>query len=283
MIRRILIPLDPSEYSDTAMEIGSKIALQHNAEVTGIVILDVPGLEKSIGAIPPGGIYYAEQMEKHKLDEAEQKISQVLADFKSYCEGCGIKHSEAEYQGIPGKKIAEQSLFYDLVIMGLKTFYTFEGTDTTGVPLTKYLDKSCTPVFGVTPNHKYPDAESGQKLKALIPFNGSLQAVSALQRFAHLAIPDKTEIKLVMADKDIEEARYYLDNAKTYLEAYGFNSIETDLTMLDIKEAVDKQYFDWADICVVGAHSKKFALEFMVGSLTNYLIDKDEKPVFIGA
>ena len=52
MIKRILLPLDSSPYTDTAMEIGCDLAERHGAELTGLVILDIPGIEKSIGPVP---------------------------------------------------------------------------------------------------------------------------------------------------------------------------------------------------------------------------------------
>ncbi len=66
MIRRILIPLDPSPYSESALQLACIIAKEYDAEVTGLVILDIPGIEDSIGPVPIGGIHLAEKLEKEK-------------------------------------------------------------------------------------------------------------------------------------------------------------------------------------------------------------------------
>jgi nucleotide-binding universal stress UspA family protein len=54
MIKRILVPLDHSPFTDTAMNIATTITRINEAELTGLVVIDIPGIEKSIGPIPVG-------------------------------------------------------------------------------------------------------------------------------------------------------------------------------------------------------------------------------------
>ena len=112
MIKRILVPLDPSPFSETAVELGCKIAKNNNAELTGLVVLDIPGIEKSVGPIPVGGIYYAEQLEAAKQKEAQERISKLLDKFKKKCDREGIKHRVAEFQGSPSDGIIKESIFF---------------------------------------------------------------------------------------------------------------------------------------------------------------------------
>ena len=46
MIKRILIPLDPSEYAQAAIQVGAQIARRTDAELTGLVILDIESIEE---------------------------------------------------------------------------------------------------------------------------------------------------------------------------------------------------------------------------------------------
>ena len=46
VIKRILIPLDPSPYSKSALNLACIIAKVYNDELTGLVILDIPGIEE---------------------------------------------------------------------------------------------------------------------------------------------------------------------------------------------------------------------------------------------
>ena len=86
MIKRILVPLDPSPYSKSALNLACIIAKVYDAELTGLVILDIPGIEDSIGPVPIGGLYYAEKLEKEKKEEAQKRIDGLLKNFKKKCE-----------------------------------------------------------------------------------------------------------------------------------------------------------------------------------------------------
>ncbi|MDY6864278.1 MAG: universal stress protein [Thermodesulfobacteriota bacterium] len=279
MVKRILIPLDPSQYTENALDEGCNIARRNGAELTGLVILDIPGIEKSIGPIPLGGLYYAEKLEKHKEEEAHERIHSILSRFKEKCNEEEVAHREAEFQGSPSDRIIKESIFYDLVIMGLRTYFNFETSDKPGDSLEKILDHSITPIYGVPETMPVSDTE---KTKVLIAFDGSLQSARAMKRFAKLADPDIMEVALIISHTDKETANYYMDQAEAYLNTYSINNVKKIWTSQNIIRVMEEQYLDWADIVVVGAHSKKGPFDFMAGSLVKYLIKEAKRPVFIG-
>ena len=281
MIKRILIPLDPSPYSETAITIGCQIAKQFDAELTGLVVLDIPGIEKSIGPVPVGGQYYAEHLEEHKKKEASQRIHELLAKFKERCEQEGVRHREAERQGSPSEHILQESIFYDLVMVGLSTYYGFETSTKAGHSLEKLLDHSVTPIYGVPQSFSPPNIPH-EKLQILIAFDGSLPAARALQRFAQLASPDIMEVTLLMSHHDEQTALYYLEQAEAYLHSHTVININKVSTSENIITAMKEKYLDKASIVVVGAHSKKGILHFKIGGLTKFLIKEGRKPLLIG-
>ena len=126
MIKRILVPLDPSPFTESAIKYASLFAKQQDAGISGLVVLDVPGIEKSIGAVPGGGLYWAEKLEEYKTEHAKEKIEKTLIKFKEICETETVKFSEAEEQGSPSMRILHDSIFYDLIVMGQRTFYHFD-------------------------------------------------------------------------------------------------------------------------------------------------------------
>ena len=147
MIKRILVPLDASPYAQSALNFACKIAQQLDAEVTGLVILDIPGIEKSIGPVPAGGLYYAEHLEKAKENEAKERIDAILADFESKCQQQGIRYAKSERQGSPSQNIIEEAIYFDAVVIGTRTFFKFGTGDHPGDSLEKILDKCITPLL----------------------------------------------------------------------------------------------------------------------------------------
>lgn len=281
MVKSILIPLDPSPYTDSAINMGCTIANLHGAQLTGLVVLDIKGIEKQIGPVPIGSSYYAEKLEEKHKKHAQERIDQLVEKFKTMCAAAGVNYKVAQNQGSPSERILHESIFYDFVITGLRTFFHFETTDSPGNSLSALLHESVTPIYGMPKELNLPDP-AVDKVKVLIPFDASLSSARALQRFAQLMIPSKAEARLLMSHDDEKIALSSLNHAKQYLELHGFKNIVIEWTKENIIDACKKGHLDWADAAVVGSHSKRGIFDFMVGSLTNYLIKLDKIPVVIG-
>jgi nucleotide-binding universal stress UspA family protein len=260
------------------MEHACAIAKASEAQVSGLAVLDTPGIEHSVGAVPVGGLHYAKELEDAREEEAHERIQTLLGAFTEKCEKEGVAHTEAERQGSPSDCIIHDAIFYDLVVIGMRTYFHFETSGGPGDSLETILDHSVTPILAV-PDHF--DGKSERKV--LIAFDGSPPAARALHRFAQLAgaLP-LGEVTLLTSDEDAETANYYLDQAEAYLKAHGVNDIRKVWTPEEIVRAVREDYLDQADTVVVGAHSKRGLLDFMMGSLTKSLIEAAKKPVLVG-
>ena len=125
-MRRLLVPLDPSVYAVAAAETACQIAKLHAAQVAGVAVLDSEEIRSSI--VPAYGPYYPMMIEvvKKKVDHADHIILDCLKRFKIVCEKAGVDHFETEYEGLPVQKLLDSAIFYDLVVVGLETFFHFE-------------------------------------------------------------------------------------------------------------------------------------------------------------
>ncbi|MFW5702157.1 MAG: universal stress protein [Bacteroidota bacterium] len=281
MIKKILLPMDFSEYSVKSLELAGRIARFHNAELTALVVLDIPGIERSIGPIPAGAEFYARKLEKARIDEAQQRINDLIARFKSYCDENGIRHAEHHTQGIPSGQILEESKFFDLLVIGLRTYYRFGREDSPGDTFDEILDHSITPVLAV-PKQFHAEAFSERPIRAVLAFDSSLPACRAMQRFAQLAVHGFVDLKIVMSHEDTLVARHNLESARSYMQAHFMDNIEIIHTTENIIKVINNQHIEWADIIALGAHTKKGILDFMVGSLTRFLIQEERTAIFIG-
>jgi nucleotide-binding universal stress UspA family protein len=281
VIRRILIPLDPSPYSESALHLGCIIAKEYNAEVTGLVILDIPGIEDSIGPIPIGGIHLAEKLENEKKEEARQRIDDLLNKFETKCENEGVAYQKARRQGSPSTQILKESIYYDLLILGLRTYFHFETSEKHGSSLDKLLKQSVTPIYGV-PENLHLLVKPDRKIRVLVAFDGSPLAARAMQRFSLMVSPELYEITLLNSSDNREEGEEILGRAEEYLNSHNIININKVWTSDDIIDVIQKKYYDEMDGFVVGAHSRDGIFDFLVGSLTKYLVKSAKKPVFIG-
>jgi nucleotide-binding universal stress UspA family protein len=281
MVKRILVPLDLSPYSAAALNQACLIAKKLDAEITGLVILDIPGIEKSIGPIPMGGLYYAEHLEKTKLEDAENRIHTLLTKFENQCKKAGVRYKRAERQGTPSNQILKESVYYDAIIMGIRTFFHFESQDKAGDSLEKIMDDSITPIFAV-PSYDIAPVSINEEARVLITFDGSLPSARALQRFVQFGLPEDMEITILNSSEDEANSGYLLAEAEDYLKSHGFVKIKKDWTTEPIIDVIENRYFNKIDVIVLGIHSKKKILQFVLGSLTKRLIKQGTKVLFIG-
>jgi nucleotide-binding universal stress UspA family protein len=278
MIKRILIPLDSSDYTDTAIEMGCDLAKRHGAELTGLVIVDIPGIKETIGPVPVAGLHYVDVLEKSIREDVRKHIQRLLDKFNDKCRRVEVRHSQAERQGSPSERIIRESMFYDFMIVGMRTYYNYRG-DSPGDSLEEIMDHSITPIYAV-PEHA--GISKAGKLHVLAAFNGCLPSARALHWLPQLVYPGRnTEVTVLMSDPDEKTSRYYLDQAEAYLKAHSMERVNKEWTNQNIAEAIKTNYLDWGDLIVLGAHCKKRISDFMLGSLTKSLIDDAKKPLII--
>ncbi|VAX25033.1 hypothetical protein MNBD_IGNAVI01-2604 [hydrothermal vent metagenome] len=275
MLKRILLPLDTSPYSEAAMEYAINIAKEHNATIYGMTIMDIPDIEDLINAIPIGGFYWAEKLKGSKIKDAKIKLNEVSRKFAHKMGDKNVNFTMEEIQGLPSSKIIENSKFYDLIIIGLKTYFEFETSDTKENSLDELLNHSITPVLAVPKTYR-------EIKNILIAYDGSFAASRALQRFTHLATKKDYSFILLTSSTKIDKASSNQIKIVSYLESYGIKNIKTIITDKNINQVIKNDYMDWADLVVIGAHSKNKFEEFFVGSLTKELININKKPLFIG-
>src|SRR3989339_1399143 len=195
MIKRILLPLDPTPFTECAAEFAVSIAKIYNAEVTGLVILDIPGIESTLGPLPLGGGFFAKELEHTKIDAAKVHINNLLKHYKKIFEDEGIKFIESNAQGSPSQRIGELANYHDIVITGLRNNFHFESDDKIENTLSDVLAHCITPIIGVP--DKMSKFFTGRDIfKVFIAYNGSMSSARAMQRFSQTEIPKPTEINI---------------------------------------------------------------------------------------
>ncbi|MDZ7265628.1 MAG: universal stress protein, partial [candidate division KSB1 bacterium] len=122
---RILIPLEEYDYTKIAIEYGVHLATGDRWEITGLSILDLPSIEKSIGPVPAGASHFAlKQQEKRKQDEL-QLAQKIIDEFEATCAEKKIAYKTLRLEGSPREIIIEQSNYHDLVITGWQTSFRY--------------------------------------------------------------------------------------------------------------------------------------------------------------
>lgn len=278
MLKRLLVPLDPSPFSTSAVSHACELAADHNAEVTGLIVVDVPGIHKSVTPISPGSAHIAERAELRMEAEAYGILSGLLEEFADQCDKAGVAHRSVESAGDPVEIISWESAFYDLLVIGLRTHFSFKTSEEPGKTLSKLIGKLATPILAVPESY----TPFGNTLESVIAFNGSPASIRSMRQFAQNFKGKNLDIVILTSSDEMDEAREIAEPAEGYLSAYGFDRIRLEWTPEDILDAIDEQYIGSAEVIVSGMHSKRGLFDFHVGSLPEHLVAEAKIPVYIG-
>ena len=270
---KILLGLDGSPYAQAAIEYACQLALAHSASITGVAIIDLPGIQSSSGPVPIGGTHYDVKLEDQQLMETEEKAKAILDDFARICEEQQVNAVLHADTGRPFSEIIEESKFHDFIVMGKRTFFEYTANETYGT-LEQILKNGLAPVLAV------PD--SVRKIeKVLVAYDNSAPASKAVHMFLLLGIWNACDITLLTVNNDAEAGQSLLETLAEFFESYG---IKPNLVTQDgHPDDVVKSYIAENDIdmLVMGAYGRKSVREFFVGSVTQHLIQETTIPLFL--
>ena len=275
MLRRILVLLDNSVYTESVIYYSCFVAKQQNAELRAGIFLDIPNVNRSIATINNNEIIWEPGINEEIIEQSKNVVNHLKNKFITICKQMGVRYSFIDECCLPSSRIAVKANYYDLLVTGLKSEFRVDKKEYSTYFLKKILNNSVTPVLAV-PKFFKPIKN------VLIAFDGSNSASRALQRFAHLANLKGHKIKIFMSTSGNEVKEEYIYEARDYLAAYGATNILVEWTVKSIHTALEDFYNFSPDLIVIGLHSKKFIMDYFIGSVTERLIERDEIPLFIG-
>lgn len=281
MIKRILLPLDSSAYTDYALKFAISVAKYHDSEITGLVILDIPGIEKSVTPVTQGAIHYVEKLEPQKEKQVEELIEKLLTKFRKACQESGTRYQEAHLQGSPSERILAESIYYDAVVIGLRTYFHFGTSQKSGNSIINMLSNSLTPIYAIPQKYEMPSLES-TKLKILITISDFFSSARALQRFVQVAIPESVEISMIAGTKNEDTGLFHLNQAEQYLNTHGFKVLSKEWTSRKLSDVIDEKYIGKIDIIVIGNDLKKGLLSVFANNVIKNMAKLNRIPLLIG-
>ncbi len=274
-LQRILVPLDPSPYTEAASHLACEVAKLHHATLQGLVVLDTPEIRARIAPVEIRHWPTVIDAIRAATEDAEEQIDETREKFGAICEQHSIVHQEAEMEGVPADMILEVSGLHDLVVVGLRTHFHFETREHAGDSLSKILGRTCTPVLA-TPKEK-PAALK----RVLVCYDGSMAAARTLRDFTLFAGPLDLEITLLTGDVDEGHGDEVLKQAAHYLRAYGKDPVRLHNAPSDVFKTIEEDYIGNVDLIVAGIHNRNVIRDAFVSSLTNELIDREDVALFM--
>ncbi len=264
---KILIPIDPSEYTNTAFKYAFEIASNKEISIEGIAIIDdmsIAEMETTLVPLPEGSEKRIEE-ETELLEKAKEKANEELNNYKRLCDEKGVGFVGRLMLGRPDFIIEEAGKYADLVIMGMRNYFHFETEKTPYKTAKKIIKHLHTPVLTV------PERFKSVK-NVVIAYDGSHPAVKAAREFAKLSLNKEYEITIIISDKNESKRENLLSQIEDYLTEHVNAKINKVHTEKNIIKFFDEHFSENTDLVVCGMHSQKILKKVLVGSFPKHLI-----------
>jgi nucleotide-binding universal stress UspA family protein len=280
MIKRILVALDPDPDTPVALDYAARLAKRHDAEVAGLAIVDTKRITTDVGGGGIGTMYYAEQRRAELSDEVRAKGRELLDTFVDRMEAAGVEHVERIEEGVPIKRMVEDTRYQDLLVVGREPHFYYAHPDRETTTLSDIVKKSVCPALIVC-------GAPRDVSEVLIAYDGSSASAATLQRFAQFQ-PFGTDLTVDLAHvragriESREHSELLLRQAATYLKSHGYESIsENSLSEGDPGERIlEHAENSGTDLLAAGTHSVSAIQRLAFGSTTQHLIDQCVAPLF---
>lgn len=278
MIGRILVALGGTEYTLTAIDTAVELAKRHNAELTGVTVINLEQLRR-IGPVPLGAGELANELRDERIALSREAVDAVVARFEEACKAAGVKHSVLrEEHDEACHYLTRLARYHDLAVVGLRAAFKYSEHDAIKDPLV-ILDRLVS--GGVRPLVAVTDQPLHVR-KALVAFSGSMEAAKTLRSFVQLNPWPDIEVRIVTFGEDSEDSQRLVADAAAYCQSHGLESTTAVLggsPNQGILEEADK----WgADIIVMGNSHKSLLLRRVLGETVLHVIKNSDKALFLG-
>jgi nucleotide-binding universal stress UspA family protein len=275
VLRSILIGLDGSSYSQSALELGIEWARRFDATIAGLGIVDKPAIFQPEPE-PIGASTYKQDADEARFARATHQVQQFLEQFSLRCAAAGVSSKVLEDVGEPYEQIVLEAQRYDLIILGKQTYFHFATQEGPCETLKKVLKNSPRPVVRVPEK-----LEAGETI--MVAHDGSLQAARVLQAFQAIGLADGRDVHVVTVGKDHVEAFCHADRAAEFLASHG---IKTTTHAIVASAAVAKLLLDQLSrlgvgLVVMGVYGQPVLKEFFLGSVTRTFLKESPVPLFL--
>jgi len=273
MIKRILVALSGTPFTASAIEHGVELAKHHQAEVSGVTVID-PNRLLDVGPVPLGGAAAAHTLAEHRMHLATEHVEEAIALFKSTCNKQNVPFRVLRETGDSAQRLLEDWRYHDLTIIGLRGLFEYGVLHNSEDLVLDVIGYGLRPLLAV--------AETYHPIRsAMIAYDGSPLAARAMKAFCTLGIWEPMPTTLVCFEHDKETASALLADAKNYLIAHGYDATtehRDEKPRPHILEALDES---GCDLLVMGAAKRSKLGRKLLGDTARFALENSTHPIFL--
>ena len=274
MIKRILVGLAGTTYTPVAIERAVTLAKSHDAEVTGVTVLDASRVRR-LGRAVPAAREDGDTFRDGRIAITQASITQSIRDFEAACRTANVKHRVVAESGDAFTRLVDLARYHDLMVFGLRSVfeYDFVAGDPESL-LIRLVSAGVRPLIAVSDKFRSIS-------RVLIAYSGSMQSAKAMKRFIQMRLWPGAELKIMTFHPSDDKAYELLQAAEEYCRAHGFRvchqSNPGDPKGLLLAAATLWQ----ADMIVTGNSAHSVLLRKVLGDTLLATLRDTEIPLFL--
>jgi nucleotide-binding universal stress UspA family protein len=275
-VEKILVGLDGSEYSDTALQYALHLAQRLHASVHGVHVIDIVQVESPLlydlsGAI--GAAPYL-NMTSQMRQTLELRGEMILQQFRQACERARVEGVEHQITGVVATEILRYAEDMDLVLLGRGGLHIGLSKALLGSVVDTVVRRSGKPIM-VSPLQYYLPRQP------LVAIDGSPSALAALDYAALFVRTLELPLHVVHCTTAPASGQELLEAARDRLAALGV-PCTTDLCMGNPHEDLVAYMMEHGhDMLFAGAFGRTRIVEWVLGSTTQYLLRTCPSPLLL--
>lgn len=273
MIKRILVGLGGTPFTDVAIERAVELAKIHGARVTGVTVVDTRRL-KQIGPVPPGGAIYAAKLREKRLAISEERIDGAIEQFMAKCGEADVPTKIERETGDPFETMIAHARYNDVTIFGLKSLFDYGFTMEPRDALIRLVSQGVRPIIAVSPEYR-------RIRSVLIAYSGSMESAKAMRRFIQLKPWPDIRLRIVHFGPPATGTDQLLKDAGDYCRDHGYAN-ETDC----VDQPAREHLIEYArqhdmDLIVMGNSIRHLLLRHLIGDTVLNTIQLSDRPLFL--
>ena len=273
MIKRVLIGLGGSPYVESKMRHALDLVRRFGAELTGVTVADLSRLI-DVGPIPMGAVAAAQSLRQHRLEMAEQAITQAIEQFRASCDESGVRWHVVREEGDPFEELISLSRYHDLTLLGLHGLFEYGVLPDPHAFISRLVARNVRPVLAVA--NEYREVK-----KVMIAYNGSMESAKAMKTFVQLGLWPEADVKVACYDMKPRDGAALVRDAAAYLQLWGYR-VETAHPAEAPEDGLLRDADEWgADLLVMGASGRSNILRLIMGDTAEHVIAHSKLPMLI--
>ena len=277
MIKTILIPVDGSANSATAVDYGIYIAPKLDASLSGLHVIDIyliqgpmmTDVSATVGMPPYDGFFEAVET------SLKEKADYVLKNFEDRCRAAGVACGTKKNIGKISDTIIEEAEGADLILMAKKGehFHLKEG-GLIGSVAEVVIRHSGKPVMVIP--------ESFREIESMgLAYDGSAPARKALKLSLNISEKAKWPITVLIISADAAKAADLSAQVEDMAQK-GLADCEVIISAGREADEILKFIAEGpVELMVMGAYGHNRLRELLLGSTTSQIIRKSPIPVLL--